>query len=115
MRAILLFSLCVTMVFTRTWNVTLQLPNVDSPTTITCPDDQYILECAEANGINLPYAPCRCGSDPTSAGKVFSGTVDQSDQSYLSDAQISIGYVLLEVAYATSDCVIETNKEVDFY
>ena len=114
MRAILLLSICVTMVFTATWNVTFQTPDGILPP-ITCPDDQYILDCGLVNGINLPYSPCRCGYDSTSTAILSKGTVDQSDQIYLSDAQIANGFVLLEVAYATSDCIIITNQEGALY
>ena len=38
-----------------------------------------------------------------------SGTVDQSDQCFLEDGQVSTGYPLLCVAYATSDLVIRSD------
>ncbi|TCN62132.1 2Fe-2S iron-sulfur cluster-binding protein [Acetobacteroides hydrogenigenes] len=77
---------------------------------IDCRDDQYILDAAEENGISLPYSS-RAGVEPSSAGLLVSGSVDQSDQQYLDRDQISMGFVLLDVAYPKSDCSIKTHME----
>ena len=97
-----------------TYNVTLKSEEHDIDTTIECDAETFVLDAAEANGIDLPYS-CRAGACSTCAGQVTDGTIDQSEQTFLDDDQVGAGFVLTCIAYPTSDCTILVHQEDELY
>jgi ferredoxin len=68
----------------------------------------------EELGLYPPNSQC-AGACSTYAFRLISGTVDDSDQSFLDDNQRSDGYFLADVAYPTSDLIAERDVEEELY
>ncbi|NJR64717.1 MAG: 2Fe-2S iron-sulfur cluster binding domain-containing protein [Leptolyngbyaceae cyanobacterium CRU_2_3] len=79
---------------------------------IAVPDTESILNEAFEQGIRIPFE-CVVGACGICEGKLVAGSVDQSEQIFLSDDQVEAGHVLLCVAKPTSDCTLE--MELDHY
>lgn len=88
----------------------------DCPTTYTVqvPEDRYILQSAEKQGVELPYL-CRNGACTTCAVRVLAGSVHQPEAMGLSRKLQEQGYALLCVSYPCSDLEVETQDEDEVY
>jgi ferredoxin len=84
-------------------------------TIIQIADEEYILDAAEDQGIELPYS-CRAASCCDCLGKVIEGRVEQTAQAltFLKPDEIEAGYVLLCAASPASDCTILTHQVDEF-
>ena len=91
------------------YSITLQSPD-GTENKFECAEDQYILEAAEDEGLDLPSS-CRAGACSACLGKVLEGSVNNEEQSYLDEEQMEEGWTLLCVATPESDCVILTEQE----
>ena len=91
--------------------------------TLTTPTDTHIIDCvpelsildsAAAQGIALP-ATCRGGACSACVARLVAGPrPDQSEQSYLSQAELDSGFILLCVAYPTGDCQCKTHQGAEY-
>jgi ferredoxin len=93
----------------RVYNVTLIDKNSGLSTTVKIGSDEYILDSALDQGIELP-ASCFAGKCVTCACKIQSGEVEQ-DHTFLKPEELSAGFVLVCKAYPRSDCVLITHQE----
>lgn len=89
-----------------TYQVTLIDRSKNFEQTIAVPDTEAILMEAAEQGVKIPFE-CVLGACATCEAKLISGTVDQSEQMFLSADQMEAGAVLTCVAKPTSDCVLE--------
>jgi ferredoxin len=97
-----------------TYSVRLLNPNLNLDRTIAVPDDQYILDMAEDEGIRLPSG-CKLGECSACIAKLLDGEIDQSEQNFLGAEEIAQGYTVTCVAYARSNCTLLTHQEQVLY
>jgi ferredoxin len=93
---------------------TVRVQHQGSDYSFQVPEDQYILQTGERQGVVLPFS-CRNGACTECAVKVLSGQLQQPEAMGLSQDLQQEGYALLCVSYARSDLVVETQNEDEVY
>jgi len=81
---------------------------------LSVPEDEYVLDAAEAEGLDLPYS-CREGQCTSCVGKLVDGEIDHSEGTALDPMQRDDGFVLLCITYPRSDCTFETEAQDDMF
>jgi ferredoxin len=99
---------------TSTHTIRIRDRRTNTLNTVHVPSDRYILQTAENQGANLPFA-CRNGACTTCAVRVLSGELYQPEAMGLSVELQRQGYALLCVSYAQSDLEVETQDEDEVY
>ena len=69
-----------------------------------------LLDELRDQAVDLPFG-CRYGGCITCAAKLIGGEIDQRSQVALNNRQIADGYIILCVARAKTDCVLEIGTE----
>ncbi|MBW3585010.1 MAG: 2Fe-2S iron-sulfur cluster binding domain-containing protein [Cyanobacteria bacterium 0813] len=82
--------------------------------TVQVPEDRYILQSAENQGVELPFS-CRNGACTACAVRVKSGELHQPEAMGLSVELQKEGYALLCVSYPRSNIEVETQDEDEVY
>jgi ferredoxin len=102
------------MVQMAVYQVRLVNPGLGIDRTIAVPDDQYIADIAEDEGIRLPSG-CKKGECSACVAKLLSGEVDQAEQKFLRASELMAGYTVTCVAYPRSNCTLLTHQEQVLY
>jgi len=99
---------------TRSYPVQIHNRQTNTYSSVQVPENRYILESAESQGVELPYS-CRNGACTTCAARILSGKVHQPEAMGLSPKLQEQGYALLCVSYPRSGLEVETQDEDEVY
>ena len=86
--------------------------SIEGGESFDCADDVYLLDAAEAAGVDLPSS-CRAGACLACASIILTGSVDRIVQSFRDEDQVERGYALLCVSYPVSNCTIKSDIQND--
>ena len=100
----------------QTFSVTLVNEGKGLKKIIKVSQEEYILDIAETENIDLPYS-CRNASCSSCLGKIIKGKVDQNAKAlnFFKRDEIEAGYVLICAASPLSDCTILTHQEEELF
>jgi len=98
----------------HTYRVRIHHRQSNTCTVVQVAADEYILQSAEAQGVELPFS-CRNGACTTCAVRICSGQVAQPEAMGLSPQLQDRGYALCCVSYPCSDLEVETQDEDEVY
>lgn len=99
---------------TRSYTIRIRDRSHNITHTLQVPEDRYILQSAEQQGVELPFS-CRHGACTTCAVRVLSGEIYQPEAMGLLPELRDRGYALLCVSYPRSDLEVETQDEDEVY
>src|SRR4028119_110532 len=99
---------------TRSYTIKIHNRQTGDRHTVRVPEDRYILQSAENQGVELPFS-CRNGACTTCAVRVKTGEIYQPEAMGLSPDLRKRGYALLCVSYARCDLEVETQDEDEVY
>jgi ferredoxin len=99
---------------TQSYTITIHNRQTGSRHTLRVPENRYILQNAENQGVDLPFS-CRNGACTACAVRVVSGELYQPEAMGLSLELQKQGYALLCVSYPRSNVEVETQDEDEVY
>lgn len=99
---------------TKSHKITVHYRQKGTVHTMEVPEDRYILQTGEKQGVELPFS-CRNGACTSCAVRIISGEVYQPEAMGISPKLREQGYALLCVSYPRSDLEVETQDEDEVY
>ena len=99
---------------TKSYKIKVRDRQQDKVHIIEVPEDRYILQTGEKQGVKLPFS-CRNGACTSCAVRILSGEVYQPEAMGISPQLKEQGYALLCVSYPRSDLEVETQDEDEVY
>ncbi|NJK65130.1 MAG: 2Fe-2S iron-sulfur cluster binding domain-containing protein [Microcoleus sp. CSU_2_2] len=99
---------------TRSYVIKIHNRQTGSRHTVRVPENRYILQNAENQGVDLPFS-CRNGACTACAVRIVSGELYQPEAMGLSPELQKKGYALLCVSYPRSNIEVETQDEDEVY